>query len=427
MKVYDVDTMRIGVNSAAALNKSGVEIVFVLDNSGDLAGQPLVDLKGAAQRFSDMIFVGADGSNAVKVGIVPFAGSVNVGADKRGASWIDDGSRWNWDDPDTVHWENIGYDTAEKQQKVSRFTLFDRMGVSWKGCVEVRPGPFDVLDTAPDTANAATFFVPMFAPDEPDEENSADPTVSYPNSYLADYKADDDGSCPKDDPVCVRTNKKKGTCEEWGRQTVSPIEKAQKRICKYSGVTPNPISGPNRNCDSKPLTPLTNVKQKIDDAIANLTAVGRANVGEGVMWGLRVLSPTVPFTEGSEFNGGTKKYMIVLARGANTIEPVGDEMNKSEYTPWGFSSNGRLNPQSTQRTALENSMDTMSRAACRAASDTNIEVYSIGFGVSSAQTRSMLQYCATKPSMNLEASSGAELLNIFEAIARDIRQIRLAG
>jgi hypothetical protein len=72
-------------------------------------------------------------------------------------------------------------------------------------------------------------------------------------------------------------------------------------------------------------------------------------------------------------------------------------------------------------------MNQNSRTACRAASDAGIMVYSIGFGVSNAHTRSMLQYCATTPHMNYDVDSEAELLSVFEAIGRELLQIRLAG
>jgi hypothetical protein len=160
-----------------------------------------------------------------------------------------------------------------------------------------------------------------------------------------------------------------------------------------------------------------------------MTASGNANISEGVMWGLRALSPTEPFTEGVEYSDtNTKKYMIILGRGADSITVIDhDDLNKSEYTPWGYSANGRLNPESTQESALTNAMNQNSRAACRAVSEEGISVYSIGFGASSAQTRSMLQYCATNPNMNYETESGAELKSLFETIAKDILSIRLAG
>jgi len=72
-------------------------------------------------------------------------------------------------------------------------------------------------------------------------------------------------------------------------------------------------------------------------------------------------------------------------------------------------------------------MNQKSRAACRGASDKGVQVYTIAFGVSDAHTRSMLQYCATLPSMAYSVQTADELKAIFERIARDITPARIAG
>lgn len=423
MKPFDVDSISVNANARAAIRKYDVEVALVLDNSEEMAGTPLEDLKEAADGLIDILYTGVENGSAVKVSVIPFAGSVNVGAQYAASSWMDDGTK----NP-TRHNEYLGYDA---ETKITRYQAFQKLGMSWTGCVEVRTSPYDVSDDAPDPSIPDTYFQPMFAPDEPDNVNTGNTLVSsYPNSYLTDYRTTTDGSCDKDGATCVSYNKKSGACKEWSTATVSPASKAQLRACKYESATPDLSKpGPLHNCDSNALTPLTGNKSIVSTALNNMAASGNANIAEGVMWGLRTLSPTVPFTEGADYSDASvKKYMIILARGANSITVIDhDDLNKSEYTPWGYSANGRLNPQSTQQTALTNAMDQNSRSACRAVSDEGIKVYSIGFGASSAQTRSMLQYCATNPNMNYETDSGDELKSLFETIAKDILSIRLSS
>lgn len=59
---------------------------------------------------------------------------------------------------------------------------------SWGGCVESRPYPHNIQDTAATTA--ATLFVPMFAPDETDNTDSS----SWPanNDWSADISTGTD-------------------------------------------------------------------------------------------------------------------------------------------------------------------------------------------------------------------------------------------
>ena len=43
----------------------------------------------------------------------------------------------------------------------------------WKGCVEARPGAFNISDTPPDPSKPDTLFVPYFAPDDPGDRHEA--------------------------------------------------------------------------------------------------------------------------------------------------------------------------------------------------------------------------------------------------------------
>ncbi len=78
------------MNAASRVAKGDqtFEIALVLDNSGSMAGSYLTDLKTAAKNLVSTMFTGADGNGKVTVGVVPFAGSVNVGPDMRTANWI---------------------------------------------------------------------------------------------------------------------------------------------------------------------------------------------------------------------------------------------------------------------------------------------------------------------------------------------------
>jgi Flp pilus assembly protein TadG len=410
-----IASLDIGSTSRVARFSGTIEIALVLDNSSDLAGAPLEELRAAARRLVAILFGNAQHSDSIRIAIVPFAGSVNVGTKYRNASWMD----WDGGKNPAVHFENLA------DQDRHRIALFEAMGTSWGGCVEVRPSPHDNSDTPAISSDASSYFTPLFAPDEPDQAGPDD-LDDYPNSYLNDFG----GSCQPFEPVCLKVNGKSGKCDTWS--TPDPTV-AQMQTCKYTGATPDTSAagstrkGPNMHCDAQPLTPLTGWRSDIEDAITDMRAAGTANVAEGAMWGWRALSPGEPLPEGRPYNqGNNRKYMIVMARGANWNQGLRN-INKSWYSAWGFAANNRLNPKSHTTSALENSMDETTRAACRGVKDSGIKVLTIGFGASSAQTRSMLQYCASKPHDAYSAETGDELLNLFESIARELVQLRVAG
>jgi hypothetical protein len=69
--------------------------------------------------------------------------------------------------------------------------------------------------------------------------------------------------------------------------------------------------------------------------IKNMKADGYTHVAEGVGWGLRVLSPGEPFTEGRPYNDETKKAMVLLTDGENTFQSQSNH-NLSTYTAYGY-------------------------------------------------------------------------------------------
>ncbi len=407
MGIFGINKVDRSVTARVVRGDGTVEIALVLDNSGSMGGQPIADLITASQNLITTVFNGTSPANPdrVKVGVVPFAAAVNVGAGNRASTWVDQ----NGISPTNA----INF-----SENVPRFTLYDRMGVAWKGCVEARTAPQDAQDTPGSAGSPASLFVPMFAPDEPDGGN--DGGSSYSNSYLAD----DAGSCPKLKQTCIAFSRR-GNCTQYQTETLTP-QVAQARTCKYDGSTPA-APGPNYMCDSKPVLPLTNSKSDALASVGNLTAKGNTNIGEGVMWGWRVLSPGEPFPEGRAYDTPkNEKIMIVMTDGANTYSTATNH-NKSNYGAFNYAVHNRLGTTYTN-TGLVSNMNSKTLAACQNAKATGIKIYTIAFRLESdPATMSLLRSCATEPTMAYGASDGAALYQVFEMIGREISQLRVAG
>ncbi len=90
LKLFGHKEIDIGVAASVAQGDGTVEVAMVLDNSGSMSGSYIADLKVAAQDLADIVLDGNGGSaDKVRIGLVPFAASVNVGAANAAASWID--------------------------------------------------------------------------------------------------------------------------------------------------------------------------------------------------------------------------------------------------------------------------------------------------------------------------------------------------
>jgi Mg-chelatase subunit ChlD len=406
LKAAGIHELGFNANSTVRRGKGTIEVALVLDNSGSMAGTYIADLRTAAQNLVNVVFAGAEGTDKVKVAVVPFAASVNVGAANKGAAWMDTGGL------SPVHFENFA-------DPKSRFDLLAQMGVAWGGCVEVRPSPHDVTDSEPSTSTPASLFVPMFNPDEPDAANDGGNT--YGNNYMPDYG----GTCPAPPPTCLSYNWK-GSCTSWSQPPVLTPQEAQARTCKYQGASVSG-SGPNYLCDSLPIQPLTDDKGAVLALIQSMQAKGGTNIMEGVMWGWRVLSPELPYIEGRSYaEKDNIKYLIVMTDGENWHQARSNH-NKSTYHAFGYAAKGRLGTTYTT-TALIAQMNAKTLAACANAKAAGIKVFTIAFRLEgNPTTLALLADCATSANQAYVASNGTALIQAFESIGSEIARLRVAG
>lgn len=292
--------------------------------------------------------------------------------------------------------------------KVSHFDLFNRLGkngVSWKGCVEARPEPFDVTIDPPDMTKPDTLFVPYFWPDEPDTANG----WKYVNTYTQDGKI----------PAGYEHN------WDWGGAT---------NLLKYDGKTPpgqiketSPdTSGPNRACPNE-VTPLTSDKTRVLGEIAKLSHWDGSGTisSEGLMWGWRTLHPGAPFNNGMPYHADNRKYIILMSDGENMIgaqEPLGPRA--SEYSAYGYLRNGRF-PAETYASA-ETYLNDRMKLACANAKAQGVRIITILFRVNTQATIDLMKNCATSPSWAYRASDGAALKLAFQSVAGEISKLRLS-
>lgn len=145
-----------------------------------------------------------------------------------------------------------------------------------------------------------------------------------------------------------------------------------------------------------PILPLTADWTALKNAINAMTPVGNTNVTIGAIWGMATLTPGVPFTEARPFaTPRLSKYMILLTDGENT-------QNR-------FTSDGAA-------------IDARTKLACQTAKDAGIKVYTVRV---INGDRTLLQNCASDPSMYYEVNNASQLTPVFQQIAREISQVRL--
>ncbi|MEE2567671.1 pilus assembly protein TadG-related protein [Hyphobacterium marinum] len=391
-----MDDITVHWESEVQQSRQALELAMVLDNTGSMRGSKISALRDAALLLTDVLYSNGD-PDRLRISLVPFAATVNVGRDYERVWWLDpDG-----ESPVHAEWAGEGQDvrtctgrgrrrvcTTETIQAIN-WDLFDSLrNTSWAGCVEARMLPYDIEDEPADASRPETLFVPYFAPDEPDIGN-------FHNDYLND-----------------------------DRGTDGIVERIT-GLLKYDGGRPSG-GDPNRACTTTPITPLTNSRRTIENAIRDMGASGNTNIPNGIGWGVRVLSPQEPFTDGAEFGDrDTLKAMVILTDGENVMSGNNGYF-MSEYSAYGYAVHGRLGRRTASSGQLSDALDERTAAACRYAREQGIRVYTITFQVNSSSTRNMMRDCASHPSLYFDSPSSSALREAFNLIAGDLSNLRLS-
>lgn len=460
--LFGQEQRKLALSSTADNAAVNFEIALVLDTTSSMEGGKLTAMKNAVNQLVNKMSSSSRSLDRAKIGIVPFAGFVNVGP-QFGAEYDNSGNlvraAASWLDQDG----NSPIPQSDLPQGLSRFALYDHLDANWPGCVETRlefaGQDYGLDDTAPDPANPATLFVPSFSIDEPDDASE------FPNSYLRDggagvgtsipevqmtrYGAPDDFSVDgtaktangkrkkakrmnagDDDKKRSKKAKKPKKAKRNGNNKTASLSDWERKPMDTSITTfyKGAISpkGPQFGCHPEALLPLTDDIGELKKKVGSLRAHGSTNTTEGVMWGWRILSPGEPFTQGAKKDSGTKKIMIVLADGTNVFGTLSNRLG-SAYTSYGYLVDKRLAPAASGSSAITALMDKRTKQACTNAKNDGIEIYTIRLEENTRATGNMLRKCASSDAHYFDTPSRRQLDDVFEAIRDDIMQVRISS
>ncbi len=156
---------------------------------------------------------------------------------------------------------------------------------------------------------------------------------------------------------------------------------------------------PAAKCATNSLLPIMDLTTDIASArtyAQKMTPAGNTNITIGVQWGMEILSPTAPFSQGAAFTDKTvNKYMILLTDGLNT------------QNRWTTSAS-----QIDARTAL----------ACSNAKALGITIFTVRLEDGNS---SMLQTCASNAGYYYNLSNSSQISGALGSIMKSIKKIRL--
>ena len=383
MKLAHVETVDFKAVSKAEAGNQSIEVVMVLDNSGSMSSS-MGTLRAASKELVDTLEEHKKSFKELKIGVVPFNHLIRLDDGREDAKWLDQNAK------SSIHRKNL-------PPKSNRFKILKKLtdpdtgkAVEWEGCMEARPHPLDVKDSAPVANTKDSYFVPYFYPDTKEYYNSVK-NYGYQsglNRYL-----------PRLSYYPGSTN---GQKKRWGyyfKQTL------------YDNGR-----GPNYYCYIQRLQPLTKTLSTVRTKLSGMQAGGYTNIHMGTIWGVRLLSPQEPYTQGASYSDvENRKFLIVMTDGANTYS--------SHYQAYGWAHDGRISGSSS----IRNEMNARTSESCEEAKGAGIEVFTIAYNNPGKTTEDMMKACATNGGDGhyFDADNRSELTAAFEEIAKAISKVRL--
>jgi Flp pilus assembly protein TadG len=391
---------------------SHIELALVLDNTGSMADDnKLTDLKSAAGTLVNTLSASVSPSDptALKIGVVPFSMTVNVGSQYQTASWITGTMPANYG-------SNGGASTDIFTTATNRFTLLSKMGVTWGGCVEDRPMPYDIQDTGPNPSVPGTMFLPYFAPDEPDNSSAVESSktkngkttytywANFTNNYLGDSTTATDWQTRQGNPSKYTTKPAKGANGYWGDAI-----------------------GPNSGCQTAPLLRMTTNMSSVQTELGAMIADGDTEIPVGLVWGWHLVSPNAPFGDGAAYGTpNTTKIVVLVTDGQNTYGTGANSADNSYYTALGYVWQNRISQNSGDYSNPASALNDRLAALCTNMKAQNVVIYTVPVEVTDTNIKSLLQTCASSPSNYIDVTASSQLQAAFTNIAGSIGHLRIS-
>jgi len=466
MRLFGKNSMIVSSYAEATRESKALDVVLAIDMSTSMNDKMsdgetrLAHAKSAALKLVEVLYGEQSEVEYLRIGIVPWAGSVNVTYDgsRYGYDWTDNDGDGEFDDSEyTPRAVRVTKDTTfGTYYNYHRNTTIDEIfkdyksphGETYHGTIYfAHNSPVPLLseplfdpDNDPDTdpESAAPKAVDDYAHKvsrvwdgcvwarwEQGKSNNADDQDGLTDDWLGwspkgieSHLVDGSGSMYYD-VTGMGVHYDRTFTEGYGRHEQTIYAKRED-ICPASSK-----GGEGRNSECTPcpgngITPLTKGKAPIDAAIGRLGIPKRdqgfgTDIPQGLAWGWRVVSPAPPFVESATYQPGYEpsRAVVLLTDGANDAF-VGDAYN------------GGLS-DSDMDDRLKDIADNM-KADNDGNGEPDYEIYVIQFANSSGDLAELMKQVATEPNAPyyFNAPTGEQLEAAFNEIGNHLSNLRLS-
>lgn len=414
MRVLGLNNMEVGGNTEVKLSSVNLEVSLVLDITGSMDGQPIVDLREAAKDLVDIIVKDSQSPHYSKVALVPYSAGVNVGsyaAQVRGAI------------PPAKSMSNATKTSPVVVTATSHgFADGDKVYINGvNGMWQLNNRFFRVDDP---TAN--TFELR-------NESDSSNISGTGYNNYSSDGNV-----------WCTVTGCQyfRFTNANSDLQTFEPSTCATERTGAnaYNDVAPSTslvgihYPAPNNPCPASEIVPLTSDKTLLKNAIDDFDALGSTAGQIGIAWGWYMISPNFGYlwpadSQPAAYGADELLKVAIIMTDGEFNTGYADGVVAQDSGSGSGSNSYKINKNATNVSQHPGHGSSYSQALqlCAAMKTAGILIYTVGFNIGGlTEAQDIIEQCATDPSYVYMADGGTELAAAFQAIAVNVSQLRLS-
>ncbi|GEM_PF-399293 len=456
MRILGIDTLTVSAETTIHKSIKGLEAVLVMDNTGSMGEANMEHLRTAATNFVEIMFDRAAEPTDVKIGLVPYSSSVRIG--HYGLGKVPNDTAFDAGGigalatygagtvfvtvPTGVNY--ITYDDRDRAYDDERPDYDVTADDGWNGCIVEHEATnynaaathvftnatagtgstaqqgghaYGQLWSTSATAGACTTssncrghgWDATITTNDPYPDDSTDTYTGPWDIYYYGDIVSSGNEC--DDISSSYSYTRCSACYKTGISGSDDRECFHNR-CFCAHKTPN------TGCPWAYIQPMISDEDQLYDVIDSMRHEGSTYSNLGMMWGLRLISPTAPFTEGAAFNDvNWKKAVIIMTDGE--MSPSG---TYSGY--WDSSKVGSADSIDTLNTRL--------KEVCTYLKNNNVTIYAVNFKHATSDisetTKQVYKDCASDPDEEYYkfVTTGAELTSTFEEIAAALSRLHVS-
>lgn len=393
LRVLGISTIEVEATTVVQREVQGLEVVLVLDNTGSMSTNNNIGaLKTGTQNFINIMFDATSNPNFVRIGMVPYSNTVRVG--RYGLGQTPTGGTYGSGDIFVTLPSGVSYTATHSSSS------------GWYGCV-VEHKDSGYTSTATHVSGSSG---QLWKNGTSWNGHGWNPAITTNDPY--DYDVLDNYTGDWDIYMYGKVISQGSQCSGSGYSS------SRCSNCTGSNSTCNSTycfcrnSEPNQGCPYAYIMPLSSDRNALLANVPNMTPDGNTLGNIGMAWGARVLSPEAPFEEANDWdNQYWKKAVVMMTDGDNT-----ENGTYSSY--WATAKNNMSVTKFNDRFA----------ETCEALKAKGVTIYTVTFtsGIND-QTKDYYRNCASSEDQYFDAPSQAELIDVFEQIARELSNLHIKG